>query len=412
MTHTRCSLLSTALPCLLAGCIIERGPAEPAPSDPSPPAAADAGRTPVRPTPPSDAGAAPEVRVPTPDAGAPPPPVPDAASGRPDVRIVAPDAAGPETGTPAVDAATPRDAAIRIEVRDGAAGGSDAVAPPEAAAVAADAGAEDGTERFGIRFVRIPAGRFAMGSPESEGGRNPNEAQLAVEISRPFEISATEITQAQYRALVGSNPSERADCPDCPVDSVDWYTAAAFANRVSEAAGLPACYECADEGGEVQCSWARAYRRHPDCPGYRLPTDAEWEYAARAGTTTAFHNGPITRADRLFETGECVRDPGLDAVGWYCANSGERPHPVATKAPNAWGVYDMHGNVAEWTSSGDEPTPLGGTDPWSRGGFNRGLRGGAWYHDARTCRSAAIDHSPPYIDSSFHGIRLVRTLSP
>mgnify|MGYP001572455772 CR=1 FL=1 len=147
------------------------------------------------------------------------------------------------------------------------------------------------------------------------------------------------------------------------------------------------------------------------CPGYRLPTEAEWEYAARAGTDAAFPSGPITAAGRIEDTGECERDPRLEEIGWYCANSDGKAHPVCGKAPNAWGLCDMAGNVAEWTGDDDGRYPTGSAvDPVAGSGFNRAVRGGNWAHDAQRCRSGARDFAAPYLASDWNGFRVVRTV--
>lgn len=269
-------------------------------------------------------------------------------------------------------------------------------------------------ERLGLQFARIPAGSFRMGSPAEEPGRNPNEEPLQVTLTRAFEISRTEVTQGQFERWMGFNPSADPECgADCPVNDVSWYTAAAFANRLSEAEGRAACYACEGTGDEATCTRVTRWRPPHTCPGYRLPTEAEWEYAARAGSDTAFPNGPITDATRLEETGDCARDPGADAIAWYCADSGGAAHPVCTKSPNAWGLCDMAGNVAEWTGDDDGAWPTGSaTDPVAGLAFNRALRGGHWGGDARRCRSAHRDFAAPYLASSWNGFRVVRTLLP
>lgn len=150
---------------------------------------------------------------------------------------------------------------------------------------------------------------------------------------------------------------------DCPVEYVNWNEAATYCNALSSQKGLDQCYTCTGSGPSVTCSEATAYSgiKIFDCPGYRLPTDAEWEYAYRAGSTTAFYpsdgnSGTIT---------DCDNDPNADKIGWYRYNSAvtyagcenlsssggdpcSGPHPVGQKAPNAWGLYDMGGNVYEY----------------------------------------------------------------
>src|SRR5262249_54839746 len=151
-----------------------------------------------------------------------------------------------------------------------------------------------------LRFVPIHAGAFKMGSDSGDPDERPVHE---VRITRAFAIQNTEMTQRQWTALMGSNTSHFSDCGDCPVENVSW-----------------------DDIQKV----IRILNARKDGYVYRLPTEAEWEYAARAGAADESH----TIAD--------------DNVGWFSANSGGRTHPVATKLPNAWGLYDMHGNVWEW----------------------------------------------------------------
>lgn len=265
--------------------------------------------------------------------------------------------------------------------------------------------------RQGIAFRRVPAGTFEQGSPEDEPGRIPLEAQRRVTLSRDFEIAVTEVTQAQYEAVAGENPSMHPGCADCPVEWLSWHDAARFTNLLSEREGLDPCYDCSMDGDRLVCAARSAYRPPSRCPGYRLPTRAEWEYAARAGTVAAFSAGPITNPIVLADEG-CGADPVLERVGWYCANAGDGPRPVAGKEPNAWGLYDMHGNVAEWTADAEPPptVALDAVDPFHASGYTFYLCGGSWYHAPRDCRSAAFTTVPPYIESDFQGVRPVRSV--
>ncbi len=198
-----------------------------------------------------------------------------------------------------------------------------------------------------MKFAPIPAGTFIMGSPENEQGRVGGETQHKVTISRPFYMGVTEITQAQWRSIMLYNPSYlRGD--ELPVEQVSWDDAVAFCRRLSARTGKP----------------------------IRLPTEAEWEYACRAGTKTAFYTGEGTAA--------------LDEAGWYEDNAEYRTHPVGLKKPNAWGLYDMHGNVFEWCSDwyGEYP-PGEARDPTGPPtGLSRILRGGSWYRYPEYCRAA------------------------
>ncbi|MDZ7697900.1 MAG: SUMF1/EgtB/PvdO family nonheme iron enzyme [Deltaproteobacteria bacterium] len=236
------------------------------------------------------------------------------------------------------------------------------------------------TNSLGQTFVLLPAGTFTMGSPSNELGRDSDEGpQHRVTLSQSFYIQQTEITQSQWEAIMGSNPSSFQGCSNCPVDNVSFNDVQLFIGRMNDR----------KEGT------------------YRLPTEAEWEYAARAGSTTAFYNGSITET-------ECGYDPNLNAIGWYCYNCGDQPHPVAQKTPNAWGLYDMSGNVLErcqdWYDS-DYYTSEAVIDPVGpSSGSYRIKRGGCWVYRARSCRSASRQWA--YTDfinqHKYVGFRLVR----
>ena len=221
---------------------------------------------------------------------------------------------------------------------------------------------------LGMEFLWIPQGAFVMGSPEDEEGRNDDEVQHAVRISQGFWMGKYEVTQGEWEAVMGENPSDFKECGSrCPVDSVSWEDVQEFTQKLNER-----------ESGS-------GYR-------YRLPSEAEWEYAARAGTTGARY-------------GE------LEEIAWYEANSGEEPHPVGMKRANAWGLHDMLGSVWEWTADWYETYPTGSvTDPEGPStGSNRVARGGSWYYYAGYVRSAdRRDDSPGYRHYNI-GFRLVRT---
>jgi formylglycine-generating enzyme required for sulfatase activity len=246
-------------------------------------------------------------------------------------------------------------------------------------------------------YVRIEPGEFTMGSPEDELRRFGDETQHRVTVTRAFALKATEVTQAEWRAVMGTDPSGFADCGDtCPVEQVSWFDAVDYVNRVSDAEGLPRCY-----ADDVDRTFAGL-----DCTGYRLPTEAEWEYAARAGAMTALHTGDIVNAD-------CVPvDPNADAAGWYCGNAGGTPHPVGEKQPNAWGLYDMHGNVWEWVQDWYAAYPAGAVvDPAGpASGELRVFRGGGWRFGAQDARSAFRRESSPALRFSDQGFRPSRSL--
>jgi formylglycine-generating enzyme required for sulfatase activity len=229
---------------------------------------------------------------------------------------------------------------------------------------------------LGMSFGYVPAGTFIMGSPEHEPGRNDDEVPHEVTLTTDFYLQTTPVTQGQWQALMGNNPSGFENCGlDCPVEQVSWHECQEFFNRLN----------AMEEGA------------------YRLPTEAEWEYAARAGSNTAFARGGITA---LF----CDHDPTLDSLGWYCGNSDRQTHPVAQKVPNARGLYDMHGNVYEWCQDwyGEyPPTPL--TDPGGpASGTGRVGRGGSWFSSAKTCRSASRLRMSPDSKTPFLGFRVLK----
>ena len=223
------------------------------------------------------------------------------------------------------------------------------------------------TNTLGMRLAYIPAGRFDMGSPPEEKGRQPDEFQHQVTFTRPFRMGVTEVTQTQWQAVMGSNRSHfRGE--DLPVEKVSWRDAVAFCERLSQLEGQT----------------------------YRLPTEAEWEYACRATTTTPF-----------FSTGE------IDAVAWYATNSGEHTHPVGSREANAWGLYDMHGNVAEWCSDyyGPDYPAAAVTDPTGPAeGKYQVIRGGSWGYFLRACRSAARSSALPSYQLIQTGFRVVMEL--
>jgi formylglycine-generating enzyme required for sulfatase activity len=271
----------------------------------------------------------------------------------------------------------------------------------------------------------VPAGCFVMGSPEWEWGRGlRDEDQIAVTLTHSFSIQATEVTQAQWTAAGFANPSGKmkdgtGDCldsPDCPVGNVTWFDAVAFANRLSENQGLPACYKvagCSTEAGQgmicssVELTTASIY----DCQGIRLPTEAEWEYAVRAGTRSAFYSGDIT----VYPVrGDCEHDANLESIAWFCINAGPATHAVGQKAPNAWGLYDMSGNAAEWTNERYRSiTPTGPlTDPGAAldNAPTRVVRGGLFNLWSTVCRSASKDQISPGERGPGLGFRLARSL--
>ena len=253
---------------------------------------------------------------------------------------------------------------------------------------------------IGLEMVACPAGSFMIGSLKAiyklpkgslnaflgievlrngELGRSYDEIQHNVTISKPFYLGKYPVTQKLYEAVMGNNPS---DCKgkNNPVECISWNDAKSFCDKLNKKFAL---------------QLPKGYR-------FDLPTEAQWEYACRAGTTTALNNGK----DLTSETGSFSN---LDEVAWYDKNSDSKTHPVGQKKPNAWGIYDMHGNVWEWCRDwyGDYPKghvadPVGpSTDS------DRVSRGGSWCNSARFCRSANRYYTYPDRRNDFLGFRLV-----
>ena len=206
-----------------------------------------------------------------------------------------------------------------------------------------------------------------MGSPLCQYGRGAySEDEVQVTLTHAFEIADHETTQFEWTTVGFANPSHVGSggfgnclAADCPVGYTNWFEALAYANRRSEVAGLPVCYSLSGCSGTIGapmvCSGVAVTTASIyDCQGYRLPTEAEWEYAARAGTRTPFYTGEM----RSFPTfGTCGHDPALEAASWYCINAEKLTHPVKLKVANSWGLFDMLGNSEEWV--GDHFNGLG-----------------------------------------------------
>ncbi|MEB3203342.1 MAG: formylglycine-generating enzyme family protein [Candidatus Sericytochromatia bacterium] len=232
-------------------------------------------------------------------------------------------------------------------------------------------------------FVSLDPGSFVMGET---GWTN---ATQSVTFTRGFDIQKTHVTQGQWQALMGSNPSRLQGCDDCPVESVSWFDAIAFANALSRLKGLPEVYNAdgsLKSGSDIYAT-----------TGYRLPTEAEWEYAYRAGTTTVWYNG-----DDESKVGD---------IAWFSGNSGGRTQPVAQKLPNGFGLFDMAGNVWQWTNDWYADYPGGAvTDPAGpQSSSSRVFRGGARNFDASATRAAYRINRYPDSRNYYIGFRLARS---
>ncbi len=228
------------------------------------------------------------------------------------------------------------------------------------------------TNSIGMQLVLIPAGEFLMGSPATQEGRGSDEQQHPVRITKSFHLSVHEVTQEQYERVTGVNPSFIA-VPQHPVDNVSWNNAVRFCSQLS---ALPE----EKAAGRV----------------YRLPTEAEWEYACRAGSTTSWNCG-----------NEEIR---LGDFAWFGNSSRGRVHPVRAKKPNAWGLCDMHGNVWEWCADWYEKDYYASSPvddpPGPTAGTLRVVRGGGWGSTASDCRAAFRSTGLPIIRDNRLGFRV------
>ena len=242
------------------------------------------------------------------------------------------------------------------------------------------------TNSIGMPKVLIFPGEFLMGTPEKEQDRFAHSNQVEVTLTRAFWLGKCPVTQAEWQQVMGNHPwrgqEDVQEDPACPATYVSWEDAIAFCRTLTDQDR---------EAGRLPKAWE-----------HTLPTEAQWEYACRAGTTTHFSFGD--------------QETQLGTYAWFVGNSfevGERyPHPVGQKQPNPWGLYDIHGNVLEWCRDGWQTKLPGGTNPESGHEGSCGVyRGGSWYDNSRGCQSAYRGGCEPSYRSYDLGFRVAQVLS-
>ena len=249
-------------------------------------------------------------------------------------------------------------------------------------------------------MVRISGGTFTMGSPANEAGRESDEGPQRQVTVNSFYMGKYEVTQKEWKAVMGTNPGSRYGVGDnYPVYDVSWYDAIEYCNKRSQKEGLTPAYTIDKSQKDPnntspydRFKWVVTWNCNAN--GYRLPTEAEWEYACRAGTATAYNTGASI----------------TDNTGWYGTNGGYTTHLVGKKPANAWGLYDMHGNVFEWCWDwyGGYPNEAQTNSVGASLGSGRVVRGGCWNFMAWHARSAFRYYFTPTIRNSYLGFRVAR----
>ena len=304
-----------------------------------------------------------------------------------------------------------------------------------------------------VEWITVQPGNFTFGSPDTTPCRGVYvEKEVPVVLTRAFQMPKYEITQKQWVAMGYPLPGNIPVCDECPVSQIDWWEALAWCNALSQFEGLEECYDLStctgsigegcpveyaacgglEPGDSFQCiGKTRKYDSMYECKGYRLPTGAEWEYAAKAGTTTTTYGGDVTTG---LDSSGCLEDVVLNDIAWYCHTSGIQKNeswtsdnlqlirPVGQKQPNPWGLYDMLGNAFEWVDYvytgmsldanegkyGETLTdPMGTTEDDDE---RRDARGNSFMGAACRTRASFQIGEGPYARGPGYGFRPVRTL--
>ena len=260
------------------------------------------------------------------------------------------------------------------------------------------------TNSIGMELIEIPAGKFRMGGPAGERtktsdiySRRTNEEQSAVTLTKPFSLGKTEVTQGQWKRVMGTEPWDGEDYvqadKDCPATFVSFFDAAEFCETLTDLERKTGKLKANEE--------------------YRLPTEAEWEYACRAGTKTSFSFGSESKLNsHVWWGGVRNSGDGMPRAGDGNAAREQYAHKVGLKKPNPWGLHDMHGNVAEWCLDYYVEKLSGGTDPVGpeRGG-SRVVRGGNWSERMELCESTSREYGASSSHTPFIGFRVARSQS-